>query len=106
MTDEIDAALAAAEEEERVGVFLQYETGNQIGGKPQIIGLPGEVTISGVMEMVAVVERGGLANPANVVNEAEAAIVRLFDVGRNAAEPVDLARDIVAVLAEKGLLRS
>jgi hypothetical protein len=93
-------------EEEKVGVLLQYATGNQIGGQPQVIGVHGEVTISGVMEVVAIIERGGLVNPESVVNEAEAAIVRLFDVGRASSEPADLARDIVAVLAERGLLRS
>ena len=97
--------MPKANEEEKVGVFLQYATGNQINGQPQVIGVHNEVTVSGVMEMVAIVERGGLANPANVVNEAEEAIrPHLLRLSHSISS--DDVRDIVAVLAEKGLLRS
>jgi hypothetical protein len=91
-------------EEEKVGVLLQYATGNQIGGQPQVIGVPGEVTVSGVMELVAIIERGGLVNPESCVNEAESAV---FDLLQQAAysDTFEASRDIVAVLAEKGLLR-
>lgn len=87
-------------EEDTVRVLLQYGTGNQIGGVPQVIAVNGEVTITGLMETIAIIERGGLADPANVVNEAERAISHLMD-----GEHAGLVRDIVAVLAEKGLLR-
>lgn len=93
--------MPKANEEEKVGVFLQYATGNQIGGQPQIIGVHNDVTISGVMEMVAIVERGGLATAESVVNEAEAVLAKFLD-----GEPAqEFARDMVALLAEKCLLR-
>lgn len=91
-------------EEDKVGVLLQYATGNQIGGHPQVIGVSNEVTISGVMEMVAIVERGGLVDTASAVNEAEKVVYGFLDGAANVA--AQYARDIVAALAEKGLLRS
>lgn len=89
-------------EEDTVRVLLQYGTGNQIGGVPQVIAVNGEVTITGVMEMVAIVERGGLANAESVVNQAEKVLSDFLE-GEH-VQP--FARDMVALLAEKGLLRS
>lgn len=90
--------------EDTVRVLLQYATGNQIGGVPQVIAVNGNVTISSLMEVIAVVERGGLVNPNSVVNEAEKVVYGFLEGAANVA--AEDARDIVAALAEKGLLRS
>jgi hypothetical protein len=101
VTDDVEKALEGAAAEDTVQGRLLYTTGNRIGGRPQIITLDFEVTLSGLMEIQAILERGGLVEPGNVVNEAEAAILPILDGGA----PVLLARDIVGVLAERGLLR-
>ena len=105
MSDDVTEALAAAETEDTVIVHLLVPTGVTLGGRPHPrLGhtrATAEVTLSGLMEVQAILERGGLVEQGNVVNEAEAAILPLLDGGA----PRLLARDIVAVLDERGLLR-
>lgn len=101
MTDDVTAAFESAED--TVFVSLRYTTGNQIGGKPQVIAQAAEVKLSGLMEIQAILERGGLVEQGNVVNEAERVVGAL--IGADGGHFADLARDIVAVLAERGLLR-
>lgn len=99
-----DDMLELAETEDTVLVSLRYTTGNQIGGKPQVIALAAEVTLSGLMEVQAILERGGLVEQGNVVNEAERVVADYILMASQAPMAAD-ARDIVAVLAEHGLLR-
>lgn len=91
-------------EEDTVRVLLQYGTGNQIGGVPQVIAVNGEVTITGLMETIAIIERGDLVNSDSVVNMAEQEVFNLLQSVAH-DDTFEMSRDIVAVLAEKGLLR-
>lgn len=97
---ELDDALA----EDRVMAGLQYATGNIINGQPQVIGITNEVTVEGVMEMRAIIERGGLSDAEGRVAHAEG-IVSGFLLQHAPAVTATLARDIVGLLAEKGLLK-
>ncbi len=106
MSDDVTAALAAAEAEDTVVVHLLVPTGITLGGQPHpTLGFArtdAEVKLSGLMEVQAILERGGLVEQGNVVNEASDCVeVFLSDVGMDSS----VARDIVAVLAEHGLLR-
>ena len=56
------------------------------------------------MEIQAILERGGLVEQGNVVNEAEAAVQGVLRDLKGTV-PIAHARDIVGLLAEKGLLR-
>lgn len=102
--DDVDKALADAEAEDTVAVILWVPTGITLGGKPHptlgMVSSQAEVTLSGLMEVQAILERGGLVEQGSVVNEAERVVVGLLG-----HELSHLARDIVAVLAERGLLR-
>jgi hypothetical protein len=104
MSDDITEALEGAEAEDRVFVSLRYTTGNQIGGKPQVIAQAAEVTLSGLMEVQAILERGGLVEQGNVVNEATRVVADYILMASQAPMAAD-ARDIVGLLAEHGLLR-
>lgn len=100
MTDPITAAMEAAETEDTVTVALLIPTQPGVEETARTH----EVTLSGLMEVQAILERGGLIDPGNVVNEAEA-VVRQFLGGQKGYIYADHARDVVAMLAEKGLLR-
>jgi hypothetical protein len=105
MSDDVEKALEDAETEDTVVVTLLVPTGITLGGRPHPrlghVRTNAEVTLSGLMEIQAILERGGLVKQGNVVNEAERVILPLLDGGA----PRLLARDIVGLLAEKGLLR-
>jgi len=105
MSDDVEKALEGAETEDTAVVHISVPTGITLYGLPHpTLGMVSswhEVTLSGLMEVQAILERGGLVEQGNVINEAEAAILPLLDGGA----PRLLARDIVAVLAEHGLLR-
>ena len=110
MSDDVTAALAAAEAEDTVVVHLLVPTGITLGGQPHpTLGFArtdAEVKLSGLMEVQAILERGGLVEQGNVVNEAEQVVAGHLAELEKYAEPLRPdARDIVAVLAEHGLLR-
>jgi len=105
MTDEIEAALEGAEAEDRVLVGLQYATGNVLNGQPQVIGFTNAVTVSGVMEMRAILERGGLVDPENRVSQVEGIVAGFLIQAGAANVSALLARDIAGLLSEKGLLK-
>jgi|SRR5690606_19997669 len=98
---ELDDALA----EDRVMAGLQYATGNMINGQPQVIGITNQVTVSGLMEMRAILERGGLVDPENRVSQVEGIVAGFLIQAGAANVSALLARDIAGLLAEKGLLR-
>jgi len=108
MTDDVEKALEGAEAEDTVVVHISVPTGITLNGLPHpTLGMVSswhEVTLSGLMEVQAILERGGLVEQGNVVNEAEAAVLGVLDQAGDCIH-AGHSRDIVAVLAERGLLR-
>ena len=105
MSDDVEKALEGAETEDTAVVHISVPTGITLYGLPHpTLGMVSswhEVTLSGLMEVQAILERGGLVEQGQDGRLRLVDDVPLLDGGA----PRLLARDIVAVLAEHGLLR-